>query len=199
MDSIAKKAQRYHHGDLRPELVRIGRKMIEAEARPSFRGLARAAGVSHSAPQHHFPTWSHVLAACAADGYRELSADLERVKANYGTHPSEALYKMGDAYLAFADRSPVIFRLMFNRSALDVRTDEFASEASAAYNHLVRSIRDTDPSMTDAHFDYLINSIWALIHGMSVLQIERQICVSTDDGQTADQSLRRGLEALLES
>ena len=198
MDSREDKAQRYHHGDLRPELVRIGRNMIEAEARPSFRGLARAAGVSHSAPQHHFPTWSHVLAACAADGFRELSADLERIKCTHKTDPREALYKMGDAYLAFADRSPAIFRLMFNRSALDVRTDEFTSQASIAYNHLARGIRDIDPSMTDAHFDYLINSIWALIHGMSVLQIEKQICVSADAGQTVHQLLRRGLQALLE-
>lgn len=199
MESTADKAQRYHHGDLRPHLVLVGRALIESEARPSFRGLARAAGVSHSAPQHHFPTWSHVLAACAADGFRELSADLERIKSTHKTDPGEALYKMGNAYLAFADRSPAIFRLMFNRSALDVRTDEFTSQASIAYNHLARGIRDIVPSMTDAHFDYLINSIWAQIHGMSVLQIEKQICVSTDAGQTVQQLLRRGLEALLES
>ncbi|WP_420012558.1 TetR/AcrR family transcriptional regulator [Tateyamaria sp.] len=197
MDSTTKPTQRYHHGDLRPELVRIGRQMIEDEVSPSFRGLARAAKVSHSAPQHHFPTWGHVLAACAADGYRELSADLEQVRAASGADPRDAMFRMGDAYLDFAGRSPVIFRLMFNKSALDVRTEELDREASAAYGHLASAVRALDPAMTDVKFDMLINSLWALIHGMSVLHIEGQVCISPTTTLTTPAFLRSGLAALI--
>lgn len=190
----AKKAP-YHHGDLRRTLVRVGRTLLETETNPSLRAIARAAQVSHGAPMHHFPTWAHLLAACAADGFRELSGDLQAVDA---ATPETRLMDMGAAYLAFAQRSPVVFRLMFNRSAVTVRTEEFQRDSSAAYHLLQHAVRATDPAMSDARFDALINTVWALIHGISVLELERQICRSAEDITDTRDFLRHGLRQLIQ-
>jgi len=46
----------YHHGELRPALLRAAAKILEKEGRDaiSLRDLARRAGVSHNAPYRHF-------------------------------------------------------------------------------------------------------------------------------------------------
>ncbi|WP_308917834.1 TetR-like C-terminal domain-containing protein [Jannaschia sp. LMIT008] len=189
--------KRYHHGDLRAELVRIGRMQLESEDAPSLRGIARQADVSHGAPVHHFPTWAHLMAACAADGFRELSRDLAETSAPDGA-PGERLGRMAAAYLAFAQRNPVVFRLMFNRSALTERTDEFLAESGAAYALLRRAVRDLDPEMSDERFDTLINTVWGLIHGISVLELEEQICRSSGETTATAAFLERSVRRLIE-
>ncbi len=190
------KKSKYHHGDLRAELVRVGRVLLETETNPSLRAIARQAEVSHGAPMHHFPTWAHLLAACAADGFRELSAELLRVVGSQHA-PEEELTKMSIAYLAFATRNPVVFRLMFNRNAITERTQEFLHESSAAYTILQQAIRNVEPTMSDDRFDTMINTVWALIHGMSVLELEDQLCRSADVKLGTEAFLRKGIRQLI--
>lgn len=190
------KKSRYHHGDLRAELVRVGRRLLETETNPSLRAIARAADVSHGAPVHHFPTWAHLLAACAADGFRELSDDL-RAASTPERAPDETLIAMCIAYLAFARRNPVVFRLMFNRHALTERTEEFRRDANMAYTLLQDAIRALDPAMPDDRFDTLINAVWALVHGMSVLDLENQICRTAEDKAETATFLRHGIARLI--
>lgn len=196
MTTNSAKRTTYHHGDLRAELVRIGRILLETERNPSLRSIARRAEVSHGAPVHHFPTWAHLLAACAADGFRELSRDLEAVAA-IPHYCNDTLIEMSLAYLAFAKRAPVVFRLMFNRDAVTERTEEFQRESSAAYAFLESAIRGLDPEMSHACFDRTLNTVWALIHGMSVLEIEGQICRSDGLGTETSEFLREGLQRLI--
>jgi AcrR family transcriptional regulator len=64
----------YHHGDLRPSLVRAATEVLEQQGISglSLRGAARRAGVSHAAPYRHFPDREALLAVVAAQGYARL-------------------------------------------------------------------------------------------------------------------------------
>ena len=62
----------YHHGDLRQVLLRSAKQLI-AEAgieNLSLRRLAERAGVSRTAPYHHFSDKNDLLCAIAAAGFR---------------------------------------------------------------------------------------------------------------------------------
>ena len=70
--SIETSRSSYHHGDLRAALLAAARDMI-AEAGIeglSLRKLAERAGVSRTAPYHHFQDKNDLLCAIAAEGFQ---------------------------------------------------------------------------------------------------------------------------------
>src|ERR1700733_7369058 len=105
----------YHHGNLREALLH-GAVRIIAEAGPTaftLREVARRAGVSHNAPYRHFRDKDALLAAVAAQGFRELTRSMRKA----GEQQSNALEKLkqsGMAYVAFAVRRPEHFTVMFD-------------------------------------------------------------------------------------
>ena len=97
----------YHHGDLRPALLRAAAKILEKEGTGaiSLRELARRTGVSHTAPYRHFADREALLAALAEEGFALLGGDLE----------GKAWREQAVAYVRFALANPERFRLMFTR------------------------------------------------------------------------------------
>jgi len=97
-----KPAEAYHHGDLREALLAVARRVL-ATAGPealSLRELARALDVSHNAPYRHFPTREALLAALAAEGFRELSRRTR--EAMEQVPPERRMTVRGAAYVGFA-------------------------------------------------------------------------------------------------
>jgi AcrR family transcriptional regulator len=105
----------YHHGNLREALLQGALRAI-AELGPgafTLREVARRAGVSHNAPYRHFRDKDALLAAVAAQGFRELT----RAMRDAGKRQSKALDRLkqsGLAYVAFAIRRPEHFTVMFD-------------------------------------------------------------------------------------
>ena len=66
----------YHHGNLREALVSCGKVQLAEVglADISLRRIAAGVGVSQVAPKHHFGNKEGLLAAIAADGFRDLAA-----------------------------------------------------------------------------------------------------------------------------
>ena len=64
----------YHHGDLRRALLDAAWRLVAEKglAALTLRELARAAGVSHAAPYHHFPSRTALLDALAEEGFAGL-------------------------------------------------------------------------------------------------------------------------------
>lgn len=101
----------YHHGDLRPALLRAAAKILEREGRDaiSLRDLARRAGVSHNAPYRHFADRQALLDALAAEGFALLAAELE----------GKSWREQAVGYVRFALANPERFGLMFTRPVPD--------------------------------------------------------------------------------
>ena len=75
---MATKHRPYHHGDLRPALLKAAVETIEdvGPAAMSLREVARRAGVTHPAATYHFGDKAGLLTAVAIEGYRLLGQSL---------------------------------------------------------------------------------------------------------------------------
>jgi AcrR family transcriptional regulator len=139
----------YHHGDLRSAVLVAAAKMVETEglAGLSVRAAARRAGVSHNAPYRPFPDRDALLAALAADGFKQLEAALE------GRTGKE----LGEAYVRFALEHPQRFRLMFGSY---LPQPELLSKFEGVFAGMG----------SDARFAAAAG--WSLVHGLAQLVLD---------------------------
>src|ERR1700750_454713 len=100
----------YHHGDLRPALLRAAVEVIgqSGPAAMSLREVARRAGVSHAAAAYHFGDKAGLLTAVAAEGYPMLTEDLRSAR-----DTSSGLLEVGVAYVRFAVSHRPHFEVMY--------------------------------------------------------------------------------------
>src|ERR1700721_436416 len=105
----------YHHGNLRKTLLQGALQAISELGPAAFtlREVARRAGVSHNAPYRHFRDKDSLLAAVAAQGFRELTRAM-REAADRHSKALDKLKQSGLAYVAFAIRRPEYFTVMFD-------------------------------------------------------------------------------------
>lgn len=93
---------KYHHGNLRDELVRVSLDLIAERGVAGFSvaEVARRAKVSPGAPYRHFPERESLLAAVAATAARQLT---ERVRAaiDSAADPADALAAAAGAYTGY--------------------------------------------------------------------------------------------------
>jgi AcrR family transcriptional regulator len=102
----------------------------------TLREVGRLAGVSHNAPYKHFASKEALLAAVAA-GF--LAERRDGVPARSAA-PAEALRATLIAYVGWAVRHPVRFKLVFGRWTID--SPELAEAAHAAHEALVSLVTD---------------------------------------------------------
>src|SRR6476619_8112217 len=98
----------YHHGDLRSAVLAAAEKILETEGVDALtlRAVARAVGVSHTAPKNHFGDLQGLLSELAAVGYRRYGDALVSAMEAAGADPRMRMRAMGRAYVAFARAHP---------------------------------------------------------------------------------------------
>lgn len=146
----------YHHGDLRAAVLAAAAKMMEKEglAGLSVREAARRAGVSHNAPYRHFPDRDALLAALAAEGFRELGKALDG--------PSGR--ELGETYVRYALQYPQRFRLMFGGELALERHGELRAQAEATHERLAKAFAGLGSEAS-----YAAAAAWSLVHGLAQL------------------------------
>lgn len=179
----------YHHGDLRAALLTTAMRMLEADEPFSLRAVAREAGVSPTAPYRHFTDRDALESALAAQGLRDLKADLVGAGALPATVPE--LAELAVAYVAFALRRPALFRVMFG-NACDEGNAERVKAAAEIQDLLetamTRVLADGDPKALAA-------AGWAFAHGMAYLHMDGKLPADSTD-EVADR-VRTAFHAIM--
>jgi len=164
----------YHHGNLREALLQAALRVI-AELGPAaftLREVARRAGVSHNAPYRHFRDKDALLAAVAAQGFRELTRAM-RDAGERRSKPLDRLKQSGLAYVAFAVRRPEHFTLMFDAPVIACKDPEYLQASQEAFNTLVNYIRNCQEQRQLPAGNTLERALyaWSLVHGIAKLAV----------------------------
>ncbi len=154
----------------------------------SFREVARRAGVSHQAPYHHFGSDQGILHEVAREGFSALSEAMRAAAQSAGADPLEALTRAGVAYVGFAREHLGHFRVMFQRSLVDVH-DQAAPLAEAEQTHgvLVALCDEVKRGgfAKGLSSEALTTMTWSLVHGLATLLVEGTLEAKTKSGDEA--------------
>ncbi len=177
----------YHHGALRPALLRAVAELAAEKGieRLSLRECARRAGASWSAPAHHFGDKTGMLTAFAVEGFTRLKLHMETRRDASQDEASRAA-AVGEAYLEFALRNPEHFRVMFRAELLNEQNAEYQEANRAAFQVLEDAIRECENSLgsvDESTFGDRCLLAWSAIHGFATLCLEGAIVMRGRGGK----------------
>ncbi|MGR5120459.1 TetR/AcrR family transcriptional regulator [Vibrio astriarenae] len=133
-------SNKYHHGDLRTELIRVATLMLKTEGIDSItmRGLAAELSVSRTAPYRHFKDKEELLCAIAKEGFLHFGASMSNVW-EQGSNLSaiDRFSSVGTCYINFSREYPEHYQLMFgNTGLLKSSNPELKKEADTTFDFL---------------------------------------------------------------
>lgn len=140
----------------------------------SLRELARRIDYSPSGLYEYFHSKDELVAAICTEGLERLNDYLTSIPADQP--PMERLFQMGLAYLDFARQNPEHFRLIFtDLVAPAAPLDEPTTVEGDPYQTLLQTVQaaieadEISPQPGYGLYE-IAYSLWALVHGMAVLE-----------------------------
>jgi AcrR family transcriptional regulator len=136
----------------------------------SVRAIARRAGVSPTALYLQFPDRDALVAAAVDAGFEAFNAALMEAAAG-PQHPRDRLEAMGLAYLAFSERQPALYAILFSARRPVLETP--LSDRERAFDGLVALLRQVDASLDADAARELAMLVWSSLHGYAMLRAVR--------------------------
>jgi len=119
-----------------------------------------------------------MLAAFAAEGYRQLAASVqEEIARSECESAADQLAAVGRGYVRFATAQPEYFEVMFRPDALDSQVVELIEAADAAYRLLVDTMARCEAEGCLAGRDPVVVGVaaWSLVHGLASLWLSGRL------------------------
>jgi AcrR family transcriptional regulator len=166
----------YHHGALRDALLEEGQLLLAEQgiAAVSLRELARRVGVSHSAPERHFPNRQALLDALAIRGFAILTEAMERALADHGNDLQDRFRASARAYVSFALDNTALLELMF-ASKGDHADETIATSAEALFSLTAELVGESPENTVESTVSPLRLVVVATLQGIANLAAAQRI------------------------
>lgn len=178
-DSHSGGGRSYHHGNLRQSLINIAAGFIReyGEAALSMRKLAALAGVSRTAPYHHFVDKNALLCAIAAAGFQRYNDHMQAIYRQLEQQQvldKQWLQGYCQAYLQFSSEHFEYYDLMFGAHIwrAEQATSELQQVAKIGFKDFVEKLAEwqskgwIEPQLQPLR---VAQVSWSCLHGMSRL------------------------------
>jgi AcrR family transcriptional regulator len=172
----------YHHGALRQALIDAAVELLQergAEAL-TLRAVARAAGVSQTAPYRHFTDRRALVGAVAQQAFARMGAAIGRA-VQHGQPGLPALRRGLAEYIRFAQEHPAEYRVMFGAElAGRDNMPELEAAALGVFGLLRDGIARLQHGGLIGEGDPTLMAIttWATLHGLVMLLLDGQTAVT---------------------
>ncbi len=174
----------YHHGDLRSALLEHAVRILRTDGLEALtlRAVARAAGVSQTAPYRHFADRRALMGAIAADGFRELDRAMGEAMSQGGGR--EGFKGIAVAYVRFAQTNPALYHVMFGPEVANTADlPELRGAARSALGFVQSGLEQLQQVGLVKPGDAAIMGVacWAALHGLVSLILDGQAETVTPD------------------
>jgi AcrR family transcriptional regulator len=162
---------RYHHGDLPNALRRAAVEVIAEKGLGGFslREVARRAGVSHTAPAHHFGDMAGLLTSLAAEGFAHLAEETATAIAGIDD-PAERMVALGQAYVRVGAQYPSHCEVMFRDDLLHDDDPDLEQWGWTAYGVLHGAVTAlAEDEQLDLDVDAAARLCWSAMQGLLTL------------------------------
>lgn len=190
----------YHHGALRDALLERAAEVIEAHGIEALtlRGLARDLGVSHGAPNRHFPSREALIAALATKGFSEaLAATLETMAAAED-EPWIQLNAMGRGYLRWALEHRTLFRVISHPDVTRLADPALIERLRATRTMVREAVLATQAAGRHPNVDPEILTLYTHAVPLGVAQLlSDPLAEAPQDAEALDQFVARIIELVV--
>jgi AcrR family transcriptional regulator len=181
---------RYHHGDLRTVVKKAALQVLATQgpAALSLRQVAAQAGVSHTAPRHHFGDKQRLLTELAIDGFTTLEAAMATA-IDSADSPRDQLTALLAAYVAHHRDHPGYAAIMWRTDLIDGGDRDLARVSLRTFEHLHTFAATAGGPLAQSLGPYRLSlMLWSLAHGVAGLadRLTPDLAIAVGD---ADDSL----------
>ena len=173
-----KKNDKYHHGNLKKELIEEGIKMINevGESGLSLRKIAIRCGVSNAAPYAHFASKEELLCGMQQYVTEEFTERLEKAVSDC-PYPDteEAIMCMGREYVKFFMENPHYFKFLyfndFMKIDLSLNSKENFPPFDCLRDNVMRINKITGKQLSDSEQEVEILKLWITVQGYTSIVV----------------------------
>jgi len=173
-------SRNYHHGDLRNALIVAAAQLIEEAGCPDFSisDAARRAGVSAAAPYRHFKDRDDLLDAVSQLCFIGLADSVLRTRDQHDMGSRECIIALGLAYIKYVADRPAFYQLMWNEQQ-HMPGDDPEAINRPGFTIFLEAVQAWCNRQHFADVDALDLAVkmWALAHGLAVLNINGKLAV----------------------
>lgn len=179
--------ERYHHGDLRNALIHNGLKLFNESGVEGFslRKVAKACGVSHTAPYKHFQSKEELIQAIGDYVLHAFADSLQDVADQYPDDPIMRILEIGKRYVMFLVEHPDYLRYLFvHNQGINVRLKQgqFESDGDPVFVIFQQSaavyLNRLDIPI-ERHAENIM-AMWSMVQGISFLLVSGTVVIDQD-------------------
>lgn len=188
--------EKYHHGNLKKELIEEGIKLMNevGESGLSLRKIAIRCGVSNAAPYAHFASKEELLCAMQQYVTEEFTKRLQKAVSDC-KHPDteEAIICMGREYVRFFMENPHYFKFLyfndFMKIDISLNSKDNYPPFDCLRDNIIRINKEIGKQLSDVEQEVEILKLWISVQGYTSIVVLGNVKWSCSWEEAMDQVL----------
>lgn len=181
--------KKYHHGQLKDQLLEAVRQLIEEQGPDAFSiaEACRRAGVSTAAPYKHFKDRDEILRGVLLGAMDRMGQAMEKAADAHPPGDVERIVALGKSYIDFARAEPGVFALMFGLTNSHEDDPILKEEGQGKFAIVCRVVAEhMGLPIDDIQVNARAYALWCAVHGHSFLILDgkahdTKITIDEDD------------------